>query len=127
MFLWVLVVPIRSLPTRIPVPKIRKTLIMFEPMIFAKARPGSRLTKANKEITNSGRDVPRETTVSPTIKGDILKKADIFSASLMKICVDRRSNKTPWTSNRAEINISFVKYLLVYLIFHKEVKNFQVC
>src|SRR3990167_4494747 len=78
-FFWVLVVPTRSFPRRIPTGKTSKILAILEPIMFPKASPTSCFRIATVDTASSGSEVPRATIVTPIINGETRKDLEMFS------------------------------------------------
>ena len=92
---WVLVVPTRRLPMRMPIPKIKKTLMTLEPMKLPIARPKSDLRVATVETASSGREVPMAIRVVAIIKGETPRAWERREARRTKNWVESRRKTTP--------------------------------
>ena len=73
---------------KLGIPITNKILKIFEPKTFPRAISCFFVKAALTETTNSGKEVPRATIVTPTIKGEILKANPIFSALLTNKSAD---------------------------------------
>jgi len=78
----------------------KKTLTTFEPTMLPIAKPGSFLSAASRETTNSGKEVPIATTVTPTTKGEILKASEVLIAESIKARVENKSSRIPKTIDK---------------------------
>lgn len=67
---------------------IRRILVMLDPITLPATISELPILTDAIEEASSGRDVPKATTVTPMIKGDIPKLSPIFSAELTNQSLD---------------------------------------
>lgn len=84
MFLWVFSVPTLIGKKVRVIPRTRQTLAIFEPITSPMEREGTFWIIEEMVTESSGIDVPKATTVAPTIRGESLKTALIFLAWLTR-------------------------------------------
>ena len=84
LFLCVFWVPILTGKNKIEIPRTRKILQIFEPIIFPRDKSGTFWAIDEIVTENSGREVPKAISVDPIIRGDILIDAASLSVSFTR-------------------------------------------